>query len=379
VESRKIVENKWSYVPIAVLIFLLASEIVWYAPYTSPKTGSLQVLEVTSQGNNLTIGFKLSSAFVTNATVVAIPVIRDPQDQPVYVFYDTNYTTDGVGSDWSLIYRLYEHLKINLMLRNYSANVKLVDAMALESVFRSNEPAVVIMAYGAFPSNVFSLERNLVTPWIQSGGTIIWLGWEMGYYTVDKEQKTLTSEMLGQPHLDGISRLGMEDFLQPTSGPPYLVFAQQESTISDALDIRYNQIRCAPLLDKVIASGGIALGKVGPLNSSTRVSVSAIPIGDGAVVSFGFFIGNIDTAGDRNDPSSFYSIARDIAQILCSGVLQTSSTLELWHQNYHLSNGETIIEKCSVSIKPSIKGIFFYGYNSIDSSGLLFFREYLPL
>jgi hypothetical protein len=378
-EEQKKIRIKWSYVPIVALIFLLASEIAWYAPYTSPGASSLQVLDVTSKDNNLTITFQLSSALSTDATVVAIPVLKEPQDLPIYVFYDTNYTTEGVGSDWSLIYRLYEHLKIDLMLRNYSADVKLVDDKELESIFLSNQPAIVIMAYGAFPSNVFSWERNLVKPWIESGGTIVWLGWDMGYYTVNKEQKNLTSEMPNQLHLEGIRRLGMDGFLQVTYGSPYLVDAKQESTLSNVLDIRYNQIRCAPLFDKVIASGGLALGKVGSLGSSTRVSISAISIGEGTIVAFGFFIGNIDTAGDRNDPSSFYSIARDIAQILCSGVLQTSSTLELWYQNYRLSNGETIIEKCSVSMKPGIKGVVFYGYNSIESTGLLFFREYLPL
>lgn len=368
-------KNKWLLVPIVVLGFILASEVIWYVPYTPSKGSSLQILHVTSTENAITVRFQLHADLSTDATVVAVPVVSEPQDLPVYIFYDEDYTTKGVGPDWFLIRRLWEHLKVKLMLRDYSTDVRLVDDMELENIFLSNKLAIVIMAYGAFPSNVFSWERNLVKPWIESGGTLIWLGWEMGYYTIDKEQENMTCEMPNQLHLEGLRRLGVEELLQITAGGPYWVDAEHESVLSNALDIRYNQIRCAPLLEKVILLDGLALGKVGKMGSSTRVSVSAISIGKGKVVLFGFFIRN----AAEEYPLSYYSVARDIAQILCSGVLQMSPDFEVGYQSYRLSYRETQIDNCTISMKPDMKGVVLYGYNSIESTGLLFFREYIPL
>jgi hypothetical protein len=374
-EKPKIMKNKWSFVPIAVLLILVVSEFTWYSPYTLPRPTSLQMLYSNSTKNALNIEFRISANLPSNVTVVGIPVMTEPEDLPVYVFYDENYSTQGIGSDWGLIHRLWEHLKIDLKLRNYYGDVGLVDAKELQSIFISNESAVVVMAYGAFPSNVFSWETNLVKPWIQSGGILIWFGWEPGYYTVDREQKYMSSEMPNQLHFEGIERLGFGGIFQVTFGEPYWITCEVRSHLSEALDIRYNLIRAAPLFEKVIEAGGLALGKVGEVNSTTRISVSAIPLDRGQLVAFGRFIENMD----ESNPLSFYSVSRDISQILCSGVLHTSSALEFWHKNYLLSAGETKFENFTIPLSPNVKGVVLYGYNSIESTGLLFFRDYIPI
>ena len=368
-------KSKWALVPVAILIILVVSEFAWYYPYTSPRPVSLQVFNSNSTNNALNMEFLISSDIPSNITVTAIPVTTEQVDMPVYVFYDENYSTQGIGSDWSLIHRLWEHLKIDLKLRNYHGDVELVDAKELQSIFTSNESSVVIMAYGAFPSNVFSWEKNFVTPWIQSGGILIWFGWEPGYYTVDQGQGYITSDMPNQLHSEGIERLGFGGIFQPTFGEPYWITCEVRTPISEALDIRYNLIRTAPLLEKVTKVGGLALGKVGDVNSTGRISVSAIPLGQGQLVAFGRFIENMD----ESNPLSFYSVSRDISQILCSGVLHTSSATEFRRENYYLNAGEGEIENFAVSIKPDDKGVIVYGYNSIDSTGLLFFRDYIPV
>ena len=387
-EKPKMTKNKWAFVPLAVLIILVVSEINWYYPYGSPRPTSLQILNSNSTNDALNLNFSISSDLPSNITFTAIPVLTEPEDLPVYVFYDVNYTTQGIGSDWNLIHRLWEHLKIDLKLRNYYGDVELVDAKELESIFLSNKPAVTIMAYGAFPSNVFRNETNLVinlvTPWIKSGGILIWFGWEPGYYTVDQGQSYMTSDMENQLHGDGIENLGFGKFFRVTEGEPYWITCEVRSLFSEELDIRYNLIRTAPVYEAVAnVSGGLLLGKVGQVNSTNRISVAAIPLGLGQLVAFGRFIENMD----ESNPLSFYSVSRDISQILCSGVLHTSKALgigpageNLWHKNYYLSYGEIKNENVAIPISsPDVKGFVLYGYNSIDSTGLLFFRDYVPI
>ena len=369
-------KSRWGILPVLLLVFLLVSEIAWYSPFSAPKAGSVNITGVALVDNTCKIDYQVTASVPLNATVVAVPVKNAPVDLPVYVFFDPDYPTSGIGSDWVLVNRVWEHLAIELNLRGYSGEVKLVNASELEAVFLSKDPAVVVMAYGAFPSNVFSRDTNLVTPWIESGGVMLWFGWEMGYYSVDSSQAGGKLTRLG---LDGIMAVGMYNYDYPIFAvSPTWIAGGQGTSVSEALGIRYNQIRAAPVLENVVDSGGLVLGHVGKLRSSVRVSVSDISMGNGSVVTFGFFIGSLDTAGDKNDPTSFYSISRDIAQILCSGILQSSASSEVESENYVLSAGESIAGSVTVPVSSGMSGVVVYGYNDIDSTGLLFFRQYVP-
>ncbi len=379
--TRKLLKSNWAYVPIILLVFFVASELAWYTPFSQPKAGALQILDVASIDDALTVSFELDVALSTYATVVAIPVQSEPQDLPVYLFFDSRYIS--VGTDWVLVSRLWEHLEIELQLRGYSGKVTLVDDKGLEDVFLSKERAVVALAYGSFPSNVFSWERNLVTPWLHAGGTLIWFGWEMGYYAVDQNQEEFRHVMPNQLYAEGIKRLGIDQYIRLTGDSEPWGAGADETALSKALDVRYDRIRCGLLYTKVVSSGGLVLGKVGEVDgsvgSASKVSVAAVQVGKGTVVSFGFFIGDADQAGDRNDPASFYSIARDVSQVLCSGVLYKSADQQVWYQRYQLVGDEMCRDSFTLPISPDVQGVVVYGYNSVDSTGLLFFRRYIPL
>lgn len=337
-KHRLLIKSKWTYVPVLLLLILLVSEITWYTPYLQPHSSSLEVFNVLPETDSLSVSFELIAEFYTDATVVAIPVKSAPVDVPVYLFFDSRYIS--VGTDWVMISRLWEHLEIALKLRGYTGDVKVVDAEGLEDVFLSKERAVVALAYGAFPSNVFSWETNLVSPWLEAGGTLVWFGWEMGFYSVDQNQKTFRFGLPNQLHREGIKRLGMDQYIRLTGNSDPSGTGTDETDLSKALDIRYGYIRCGLLYTKVISSGGLVLGKIGKVDGTeglaSKTSVAAVQVGKGTVLTFGFFVGSEDQAGDRNEPASFYSIARDVAQILCSGILNKSADQQIWYQRYQL-------------------------------------------
>ncbi|MDR2719425.1 MAG: hypothetical protein LBC03_01290 [Nitrososphaerota archaeon] len=364
--------SRWGLVPVILLLFLFLSQIFWYAPFSQPVDGSVHITNDFSTDGKYTIDYVIQASMPINATIVAIPVSSVPADLPVYVFFDPDYSIAELGSDWTFINRVWEHLAIQLDLRNYSSTVELVNDQELANIFLAKAPAVVIVATGAFPSNVFSSTTNLVQPWVESGGVMIWFGWEMGYYSVEPSGEL---DPLGAKGIDCIK---MAEYVQITSGGPSWISADKSTLLSDALDIRYNQVRAAPLFHEVVVADGWPLGFVGDVNASLRISVSAIPMGAGTVITFGFFIGTSDTAGDRNDPTSFYSIARDISQILSSSILK-SSDLKISHQSYQLANGESQQGSLTVSISPETIGVVVYGYNDVDSTGLLFFKQYVPI
>jgi hypothetical protein len=379
--KRRLIKSNWAYVPVLLLVILFVSEITWYTPYLQPKASSLEIFTVLPEADSLSVSFELKAGFYTDATVVAIPVESVPTDLPVYLFFDSHYIS--VGTDWVMVSRLWEHLEIELRLRGYTGAVNVVNAEGLEDVFLSKESAVVALAYGAFPSNIFSWKTNLVSPWLEAGGTLVWLGWEVGFYSVDQNQNTFRFGLSNQLHREGIKRLGMDPYIRLTGNSDPSGRGTDETALSKALDIRYEYIRCGLLYAKVVSSGGLVLGKIGEVDGTvdlaSKASVAAVQVGKGTVLTFGFFVGSEDQAGDRNEPASFYSIARDIAQILCSGILHMSADQQAWYQRYQLASGQTSQDSFTLPISSETQGVVVYGYNSVDSTGLLYFRKYLSL
>ncbi|MEM3594858.1 MAG: hypothetical protein QXS27_09000 [Candidatus Jordarchaeaceae archaeon] len=367
-------ENKWQTIPIAIVILLLISEIIWYSPQTHPKEAALTIQEVTfDETGNITINLTLTTNLPLNATIIITPVTEKPEDLPVYIFYDKNYPT--VGTSWTLIQMLWEHVKTELSLRGYSSEVKLTDAENLENILKTKTPAIIIMASGAFPSNIFSWETNLVKPWLGSGGILIWFGWIPGYYTVEKgqSQEDIRWDSPQNLHEEGTKRLGLQDFFELIEIEDCPTTAELESPLSQILDTKYNFIQQAPLLQKVINADGLALGKIGGCPENPRSSISLIPIGKGKMIIFGYFL----TASlVLNGPELS---ARDIAQILCSGILKANSISNILHRNYTLPKGYSKNDALNLPLDPNTAGLVIYGYSSQESSSLLFHRKFLQI
>lgn len=354
---------------------------MWYSAPTSPKRESFSVLNVIKEAEgsktNVTITYQFDANLPLEATVAITPVVTTLQDLPIYVFYDTNYPT--VGTDWNTIAMLEGHLKVALYLRGYSAEVRFTSAEELEDILLNNRSGIVIIASGAFPSNVFSKEINLVKPWIDAGGILMWFGFYIGYYVVEKGMKKedVTDNIPQHFRQDGPKQLGLDGFFEYLDIEDQPKVAAYSSPASEALDITYNLIQQSPFLYMVLENDGLVLGKIGGENSlKFRPSVSMIPKGKGKIMLFGFFL--MQTLAS-NGPEL---VAWDIAQILCSGILQMNAVLQQsypWFQSYHLLRGETRTDVSTLMVDPEVAGLAVFEYTSRKSDCVLFHREFINM
>ncbi len=368
--------NKWQYIVSAILILLLLSEIVWYSPFYNVRKGSFNVLSVVQQSNevwtNVTITYRFNAGLPLDATVMVTPVREAYQDLPVFVFYDRDYPV--LETDWSLIAMLQGYLKAELSLRGYSAEPKLASADVLESIMSKNESAVVIMASGAFPSCIFSKEKDLVRPWIESGGILVWLGYYIGYYVVESgmQKEQITYNMSQNLRENGSRELGLEGFFEYFALDDNPKVATSSSPLSEALDTTYALIQQAPLLRMVMSRDGVALGSVGGENPLRfRSSISMIPVGRGKIMIFGFFL---MPSLSWNGPQL---VAWDIAQIMCSGVLQMNPDLVPWYRTYNLSEEKAMTDISNLSMGSDVAGFVVFEYTPKESETVLFHREFI--
>ena len=94
-------------------------------------------------------------------------------------------------------------------------------------------------------------------------------------------------------------------------------------------------------------------------------------MGVGKIVIFGFFLMESLTL---NGPEL---AAWDLAQILCSGVLQMKSDSVQYCQSYSLTEQETKNDTALLTLKPGITGFVVFEYTSQRSNGVLFHRDFV--
>jgi hypothetical protein len=248
-------KNRWQYFVALIFVLLLVGEILWYLPIESLKGGSFDILNVVHQSEGETgttnITYRFEANLPLDAKVVVTPVEEIPHDLPVFVFYDTDYPT--VYTDWILSAVLLGYLQAELYLRDYSSGVSFANASELEDIMSTNKSAIVVMASGGFPSCVFSKETNLVKPWIESGGVLVWLGDYIGWYVLEKGMKKeqITYNMSQNFQTNGSTELGLEgffDYYPPESAPKV---GNSSSPLSDVLDTTYDFIQYAPLVQRM--------------------------------------------------------------------------------------------------------------------------------
>jgi hypothetical protein len=369
--------NRWQYFVAMIFALLIVGEILWYSPIENFRQGSFDVLDVVHQSegemSTTNITYKFEASLPLDAKVVVTPVEAIPHDLPVFVFYDTDYPT-LIGTDWILSTVLLGELRADLYLRGYSSGVSFANASELENIMSENKSAIVVMAAGGFPSCVFSKETNLVKPWIKSGGVLVWLGDYIGWYVFEKGMKKeqITYNMTQNFQTNGSIELGLEGFFDyyPSVSAPKA--GNYSSPLSDILDTTYDYIQYAPLVHMVEAAGGLTLGKIGGEGEfKFRSSISMVPLGNGKIIIFGFFLmPSLSWDGPQ-------LVARDIAQILCSGVLQMNPGSLPWYRSYNLAAAQTETDVSSESADSNVAGFVILEYTSRQSDGVLFYRKFI--
>lgn len=360
---------RWEYLLIFILVFTLCSELVWQvAPLFDVKSNFS--LSVSNTGQRVIVNYSMYANVMLDAKILLIPVVeRPPFDAHIYIFYDPNYPAIGTG--WERVHMLWSNLNREMFLRDSKEEINLVSAKELENLMSSKEKAVVIFGSGAFPSNVFSRDKNLVTPWLDSGGILLWFGWPPGYYTVYEGQvdNANFSRLPQHLHEEGVNQLGLADLVQinPFSFP--LETADNSSLLSNLLEINYNLIQYGLLTDR-LPQDDLILGQTG--GSPSKSSVSVVPVGMGKIIVFGFFVlGSYILNGPELS-------ARDVAQILDSGIIYMSKNLLPVYKEHRLLAGESVTDKIELEVNSDSKGIIVYVYSTTVSNSFLFHSEFIP-
>ena len=363
----KIASLNWRHLIIFMIIYVLGSQIAWHFSLVVYADVRFSVYDPEFENESFTVKFSLYTNMPLDIKVVLMPITEKPSNLSIYVFYDPNYP--ALGTSWERIHMLRSNLRRELFLRGFKKDVQLVNATQLESLLDEKKRAVVVVASGAFPANVFSRDKDLVKPWLDAGGILIWFGWPPGYYTVYKGQTETPRFWAKSQHLNksGVEVFGLEEIIEIKPYENILETAEKSSYIGEVLDINYNLINYGALNDS-LSENGLAIGMIG--GNPPRSSVSIIPIGKGKIILFGFFVlGSYMLNGPELS-------ARDIAQIIRSGVIYSTKNSPPAYKEYHLLGGQTITDKVEVKIKSNIKGVIVYVYPTLSSTCLLYFYKF---
>jgi hypothetical protein len=358
----------WEYFIVFILVFVLCSELIWQITPLFGGTSSFS-LSVSKVDQKFIVDYSLHANTMLDVKILLIPAIEEPVfDLPIHIFYDLSYP--AIHTSWTNVQMLYTSLEGVLHLRGFKGTLDLVSAKELEDLMSYKEKTVIIMASGSFPANVFSKDIDLVTPWLDSGGILLWFGWFPGFFTVYKGQvENATFAILPQqPREEGVNRLGLGGYVEMGPFNGTLETAEDSSYLSNLLEINYNLIQDGLLTD-CLSQGGLILGKTG--GNPAKSSVSVIPVGMGKMVVFGFFVlGSYVLNGPELS-------AMDVAQILDSGILYASKTLMPVYEEHQLSAGQSLNDRTELEVNSEIKGLIVYIYSTITSNSFLFHSEFI--
>ncbi|MCI4319969.1 MAG: hypothetical protein L3K23_07565 [Thermoplasmata archaeon] len=161
------------------VIALVLGEVALVAPPTAPKL-VFQASLVSVGPRDVELNFTATATFVAHLRQLWLVQHQAEAPGAVYFFYDAAYPVyQGVAGDWfSLAVRLQNVLRASVP----GASLQLVDAPGLASfmVDPAHRQGILVLASGVLPDTVFDRTHDLLLPWIQQGGSAIWVGAPIG-------------------------------------------------------------------------------------------------------------------------------------------------------------------------------------------------------
>jgi hypothetical protein len=147
-----------------------------------------------------------------------------------------------------------------------------------------------------------------------------------------------------------VKNISLAKAIEVVPTPLPLTNANEESAISDALNIKYGYVNLGPSIKAISLLGGKILGKVyhGLSDQEDRTSIGMIPVGSGRLILFGY---------GMFPPYIQHTTAWDIMQIIQSGILYTNG--EIYYKIYNLKRNVSEKDFIDISTKNSKNFIFF--------------------
>ncbi|MFQ5907091.1 MAG: hypothetical protein ACE5JA_11050, partial [bacterium] len=300
---------------LAVSGILLWAQVVVYATPSPEEDVSFEIQKVVLEdGQDETAHWRINYSISSGGAplvlrVVAVPLSTSDVFRPLYFYYDAEHPVVAVNHGG--LRDFASHIAARLTLQGYPHEMQVVSSEELRNILVSSCRCVVIIASTVLPDTVFSSETNLITPFLESGGVLIWVGDLIGGYVASRGQMFISWEDPANPQWEGEKMIFGHSIIGGHSESP-------EATIptlsAKALDLQFQSIRTGALLDELLVLKGRAIGYVEE-GTESRSSISIIPIGQGKVVLFGHHVKSMSVA------LPFPIVARDIAQILASGLI----------------------------------------------------------
>jgi hypothetical protein len=240
-------------------------------------------------GGAVNVTSHVDAPFAADLRVVDFLRTVAPTNSTLYYYYDASYPTSFSDlPDW---FGLTQHLAQVAAARDFPLSLHLLNASQL-ALFLASPPyarATLVIASGVLPDTVYAPGFDLLRPWIDGGGTLIWAGDRIGIYY---------AHPLGHGHFPPTPILGNNgtaQFLNPhwfggigQIGDPRIPSQSiytHDSLYETAFDLNYpyaifgDGLRIANLT----ADGGTDLG----LTSGEFTNFARVPVGNGSIVYFG--------------------------------------------------------------------------------------------
>jgi hypothetical protein len=327
------VKNLNHYQKITLIIFtvIILSEIAIYFPFFT-KNPNFEILNY----NTSAIEYKISSgSYPLELQVAFFSTERQPHTKTCYIYYDGEYQMAGATRKQAR--GLVDHLPAELKIRGYEDKIHVVNASGLEHLLLDKQSAnesILVITMGAFPDTVYTLDKNLVKPWVEAGGTLFWVGDMFAFYSAEKSKERLDWNAPRHPKAEGrVDFFGAKDVIIPLG---WGTTASAQSEYSKALSLLYPYITKGVDVTMAKSMGGKILGKVGEKSTS----IASLPLGNGSIVIFG---------GEIYDE---WIVAKDIAQIITSEVLECDNIVDI--RKYPLGRNKEV--KGELNYSSSIEG-----------------------
>jgi hypothetical protein len=263
---------------IAVVLALALAEALVYAVPLQPRLSMGQTLDFTGP-SEFSDSFRLVSNYPAHVTHTLFVRNASPTFPTLYFYYDGEYPTSY--SNVVDFFGLHQHLQDVLAQRGVSANFSLLNATALQRFLLDprTHGDLLVIASGALPYTVYTNTTDLLSPWIRAGGTLVWIGDRIGYYSA----RPFTRLSANDPSVPGYP--GSAHFVSPLlfGGVAYEYTAP--SNFSDAFGVTYPYSLPANGLSVPLLGlfGGTVVGGI----AGEFTNIARVPLGNGSILYFG--------------------------------------------------------------------------------------------
>lgn len=259
------------------LVLIVVSEILLYAPQLS---GRLSVSVDIGVEEGRVVGNATIHAPVASTVRQTIYLIHDfPTVRQVYYFFDSTYSWSYSNPiDW---YGLSQHIGVVSGFRGSPITTTILNANQLPGFLTSpqTEGAILVVASGVLPQTVYTKTLNLVAPWIDEGGTLLWIGDKLGTYS------GVPGIPPSYPSPSDPGANGTRQFLNLSLFGGSSRFYNTSSSLATAFNINY--VPGIPNDDLNVSRlpmfNGTALGNL----DNGFTNIASIPVGAGRIVYFG--------------------------------------------------------------------------------------------